>query len=249
MLSFYHICLLTAYIFSASNAFYVSHHRCQYGYSSGICIQRLSAFRGAEVSPSPRIKKIKDLYTTKEIMNDLTASEFALIVNMKTKEATIDYEKLITQLERDISILSRRNNEGDANLITRIQELNENLFNKLRNKEIPETAREVVPITDPAIEKDEVSDKEKIPSLRIVVREDGTIDWEDAIASSREVAKFGTEVCVAGTRTHPPPLLTSLLSSPLSLAVGTTQWQGRAGGHAVFLRIVRSCAGKNPPHG
>ena len=33
-----------------------------------------------------------------------------------------------------------------------------------------------------------------IPSINIVVRDDGTVDWDEALASSREVARFGAEL-------------------------------------------------------
>ena len=149
----------------------------------------LQAFRGTEgPRVSARVQKVKDLYVTKEIVNDLTASEFALIVDMRTKEDKIDYSMLISRLDRDAKRLDKRKNEGDQTLKDRILLMKSDLQKKFNG-----TSPLVSAATSSPSEVTK-SEKEGIPSLRVLVREDGTIDWEDAIASSREVAKFGTEL-------------------------------------------------------
>ena len=75
------------------------------------------------VSVSPRIKRIKDSYQTREIVNDLTACEFALIVDMKTNKAKIDYGKLIAKLDKDSVLLAQRDIDGDKQLNSRLIEL------------------------------------------------------------------------------------------------------------------------------
>ena len=143
---------------------------------------------------SPRIQKIKDLYLTKKVMNDMTASEFALIVNLKTKEQTIDYDMLILRLDQNSNLLAKRNQEGDRALLSKINELKIGLTNK-KNGNGNENELNYLVQESPKVESSSSSNsKELIPSLRIMVREDGSIDWEEAIASSRQVAKFGTEL-------------------------------------------------------
>jgi hypothetical protein len=141
---------------------------------------------------SPRIQKIKDLYLTKKVMNDMTASEFALIVNLKTKEQTIDYDMLILRLDQNSNLLATRDQEGDRALLSKIKELKIGLTNKKNGNGNENELNDLVQ-ESPKVESSSNS-KESIPSLRIMVREDGSIDWEEAIASSRQVAKFGTEL-------------------------------------------------------
>ena len=60
----------------------------------------------------------------------MTASEFALIVNLKTKEQTIDYDMLILRLDQNSNLLAKRDQEGDRALISKIKELKIGLTNK-----------------------------------------------------------------------------------------------------------------------
>ena len=122
----------------------------------------------------------------------MTASEFALIVNLKTKEQTIDYDMLILRLDQNSNLLAKRDQEGDRALLSKIKELKIGLTNKKNGNGNENELNDLVQ-ESPKVESSSNS-KESIPSLRIMVREDGSIDWEEAIASSRQVAKFGTEL-------------------------------------------------------
>jgi len=157
----------------------------------------LTSMRSQEerLQVSTRVQKIKDMYVTKEVLNDVTAAEFALIVDMRTKEDKIDYNMLISRLDNDLARLISRGIEGDAELGERIKELKLSLSKKFHDGvEVDDTPKNLI-IPPPTQSKNDLSsEKESLPSLRILVREDGTIDWDDAIASSREVAKFGTEL-------------------------------------------------------
>ncbi len=194
---------------------------------------------------SQRIKRIKDTYLTREIVNDVTACEFALIVDMKTNKAKIDYSMLISKLDKDSVLLAQRNIEGDKQLNNRLIELKVALQKKIeRNDSImsdsdmqyvtgsgtnegagradeltsstiknrkfteavePEqnlmasTAAAVGAASTSGVLMDDGSGSVNttelnIPALRVSVREDGTVDWEDTIASGTEVAKFGTQL-------------------------------------------------------
>jgi hypothetical protein len=71
---------------------------------------------------SPRVQRIKDLSQQKEILKDVTASEFALQLEIKSPEpetdfgnsnsttssAAIDYDKLIRKLDENLEIIRRR---------------------------------------------------------------------------------------------------------------------------------------------
>ena len=174
------------------------------------------------ISISPRIKRIKDSYQTREIVNDLTACEFALIVDMKTNKAKIDYGKLIAKLDKDSVLLAQRDIDGDKQLNSRLIELKVALQKKLvrMDTDLTESSTSsttsTTEITDTSysatlsgnmvegigngsnlgiLEESNVNVTElNIPALRVSVREDGTVDWEDTIASGTEVARFGTQL-------------------------------------------------------
>lgn len=179
---------------------------------------------------SPRIKRIKDTYQTREIVNDLTACEFALIVDMKTNKAKIDYGMLIAKLDRDSVLLAQRDIDGDKQLNSRLIELKVALQKKLERMDTnvldsASSATSTNEVTDTSYTaKTNIKSNEatltntgqegsgsgnnlgifedsnanvtelNIPALRVSVREDGTVDWEDTIASGTEVAKFGTQL-------------------------------------------------------
>ena len=165
---------------------------------------------------SPRVKRIKELSTQKEILNDLTAAEFALTLDMSSKdeeqyqESKIDFEKLIHRLDRCISVLKK--NPSTNGLNERVLKTKSDLveaFEKLKANRLEITSHSNNTSTsksssalkafrlNSSAEKTEVtaatpqSSKEKVG---LFVREDGTIDWDGAIASGKEVAKFGAEL-------------------------------------------------------
>jgi len=141
-------------------------------------------------SISNRVQRIKDISVTKEILNDLTSAEFALKVVVKSKRDKIDYDMLIGRLDDDIRLLETKHLSVDTGLLERVRNTKNELLQTSENKDsdsIPETS------VEPALKAVNAS-LDSIPSIRFVVREDGTVDWEETIASSKEVAKFGTEL-------------------------------------------------------
>eukprot|EP00981_Chlorochromonas_danica_P005481 scaffold1110_cov182-Ochromonas_danica.AAC.8 len=150
---------------------------------------------------SPRVQKIKDISLQKEILKDITASEFALRVEVKhtqQNETAIDYEKLIAKMDYNIALLQRKaiKSEGADKLLERIVKIKEDLIlaaNNLPTKHLDtQDSRE-----DEAQHKNEETQRSSLnikPNLRILLREDGTVDWDGAIASGKEVAKFGSEL-------------------------------------------------------
>lgn len=178
------------------------------------------------VSVSPRIKRIKDVYQTREIVNDMTACEFALIVDMKSDKAKIDYGMLIAKLDKDSVLLAQRDIDGDKQLNNRLIELKVALQKKLERNDgdmgmstssatssVISAAEQMMDATSISSTNSKENEGGKggmvtmteadsnvnttelnIPALRVSVREDGTVDWEDTIASGTEVAKFGTQL-------------------------------------------------------
>jgi hypothetical protein len=162
---------------------------------------------------SPRVKRIKELTTQKNIVNDLTAAEFALTVEMKkSQDIKIDYEMLIARLEKNLRTLHTIQNanmddinESNTALIDRVQRTKADVLEAFKNyKElqsnnstslmIPPIGKAVVINTVKLNESDTLDFDDIKEKLNVFVREDGTIDWDGAIASGKEVAKFGTEL-------------------------------------------------------
>jgi calcineurin-like phosphoesterase family protein len=173
---------------------------------------------------SPRVQKIKDISLQKEVLRDITSSEFALQVEVKQKETSIDYEKLISKLDYDIRVLKNRQqaikSEKNEALIQRIEYIKENLISASQGIQPNYTAnstainefdekllidkQHITTTTSIPIEsidenittKNNVNEikKEIRQKFRVIVREDGSVDWDGALASGREVAKFGTEL-------------------------------------------------------
>eukprot|EP01036_Dinobryon_divergens_P033785 gene33785-43656_t len=137
--------------------------------------------------------------------------------------AAIDYGKLISKLEENIETISNRpelNNLGEKepsqevvndigaissqrsiNLTTRIVHVKEDL--ELAAKGLPpkhmadylSEGNIVESVQEPSTATATItSPGNGIRGLRILVREDGTVDWDGAIASGREVARFGAEL-------------------------------------------------------
>lgn len=55
-----------------------------------------------------RVERIKGVSIQRQILNDITASEFALRVELKTEEKKIDYEMLISKLDKDLENLKKK---------------------------------------------------------------------------------------------------------------------------------------------
>lgn len=170
------------------------------------------------IETSSRVQRIKDISLQKDILRDITACELALRIEVVKKDdmtPTIDYRKLISKLDDNIAILTGRNLQ---NLIPRIISVKEQLLAAFSDQvpviEVVGT-EEVVGVEDTvanAVDVEKASkemveelidaNKEIVEELkakvderiRILVREDGSVDWEGAKASGKEVAKFGTEL-------------------------------------------------------
>ena len=158
----------------------------------------------------------------KEALKDITAAEFALRVEIKNEASTIDYERLIFTLENKKAQQEQRGlktSECQA-LVERLQRtIDELVRRKSENAEgaaaIANTqgrgpaavaAAAVAAAAAAATSKDTaaaklsqaVADNERLKeiqeSLRVIVREDGTVDWDGAKSTGKEVARFGTEL-------------------------------------------------------
>lgn len=159
---------------------------------------------------SPRIQRIREISLQREILNDISASEFALRVEVKESDKElIDYEKLISKLDRDLEVLQNSDVKFDFGdkLVPRLLAMKEDLLlaiNNLPPKNIVlddpgSTSSLATDVTTSDGKNSDSSDVEKLKkdlteNLRIMVREDGTVDWDGAIASGKQVAKVGTEL-------------------------------------------------------
>lgn len=148
---------------------------------------------------SSRVQKIKDVILQRDILKDITASEFALRLEVKKDSNSIDYDKLILKLDENIFLLRKRDNDDNRDLINRIVKTRDELIDAkkdlpVRNIQISTKVLEAIKVdmSVPSINSTRVKDLQE--SLRLIVREDGTVDWDGAVASGKEVAKFGTEL-------------------------------------------------------
>ena len=169
-------------------------------------------FLPPSIATSKRIQNIKDISLNKEVLKDVTASEFALQLEVKTsrENAKIDYEMLIAKLRQHVAVLSARGRAADSELIARIEatkerlvQLDMSLAEAGPGPGVGAGVSNVVkagaePTTDLLKEAADALDTKRVrelkESLRVIVREDGSVDWDGATAAGKEVAKFGTEL-------------------------------------------------------
>ena len=159
---------------------------------------------------------MKDITAQKDILRDVTTSEFALQLEVKSSTAiqNIDYEMLISKLDQHLEFLRKRKNDVDSQLIERILRTKESLSElKLGVRSniglddnvafTPATAKGqnamVSSLTQQLdLQEQQIVERERLKelkeSLKLIVREDGSVDWEGASAAGQEVAKFGTEL-------------------------------------------------------
>lgn len=161
---------------------------------------------------SPRIQKIKEITLQREILNDISASEFALRLDVKQQNDTtlIDYERLIQKLDRDLELLQNAEPKYDftEKITPRLLSMREDLTlasnnlplkNIVFSEEVISSDSTATIVVDEKVSTTSAVEVEKLTkdlreSLRITVREDGTVDWDNAIASGKQVAKIGTEL-------------------------------------------------------
>lgn len=157
---------------------------------------------------------MKDITLQKDILRDITTSEFALQLEVKSSKqiSKIDYDMLISKLDQHLEFLKKRDYDADSDLIARIIRTKESLSVKLfsrSNVDTDETiadfpleknSNEVISSIAQQLEiqEQQVVERERLKelkeSLKLIVREDGSVDWEGASAAGQEVAKFGTEL-------------------------------------------------------
>ena len=160
---------------------------------------------------------MKDITAQKDILRDITTSEFALQLEVKSSTiiSNIDYEMLISKLDQHLEFLKKRNNDVDSQLISRILRTKESLSDlKLgvrSNIGLDDAATDSIPATGKGqnvivstlsqqvdMQEQQIGERERLKelkeSLKLIVREDGSVDWEGASAAGQEVAKFGTEL-------------------------------------------------------
>lgn len=216
----------------------------------------------APVAPSmsDRIQRVKDISFQKEVLRDVTAAEFAMVVVGNSQSGTsIDYEKLIDNLGSQLEMLDTRMKVGGGTtgnvadietLLQRVTTTKDGLEKfvlsqeyKTRVKEaedakasdemkrredwtigMPEDATSADDAVEEAGAKPQIqstnskdptsqliaaasedagkAQKEEIikeledvkQSLSVILREDGTVDWDEALSTGRQVGKLGTEL-------------------------------------------------------
>jgi hypothetical protein len=164
---------------------------------------------------SARVQRIRDLSAQRDVLKDITAAEFSLKLEVTDSKTKIDYDSLIAKLEYHVGRLKIKGNDTDIQLlINRIEATRQDLLNAKTVKEA-----QIIDSNAPKIEVDErgtvtaIEKKDRDDGgFRLVLREDGTVDWDGAVASSREVAKFGKELWVRlnGKEVETPPALTEV---------------------------------------
>ena len=146
-------------------------------------------------SVSDRVQKLKDATQQKEILRDITASEFALRLEVSNRtNSKIDYDMLISNLNHDIDLLKSQRERGKS-LLLRVEETkNSLLYRKSVQNERSEdedddddvTEATATALTDTILKSDSseqpLSDIKDLRArvvneLRLIVREDGTVDW------------------------------------------------------------------------
>lgn len=145
-----------------------------------------------------RVQRIRGLSLNKEVLNDITACEFALQLESSSGGDKVDYDALIARLDRSLANLRKRLSEGagetEISLETRILNLRDQLSEIGERVNRGEEGNIEMAAT-PRPEVDGGSDaEEKVPKIKILIREDGSVDWDEALESSRAVASFGIEL-------------------------------------------------------
>ena len=194
---------------------------------------------------SVRLRRLKDLVWVREALEDLTAAEFACTVESgsnsvsdqaeKRRKRAVDYEKLLTKLNKRISDLgcefttdpildtmftcTLTNGVGSASqvytheqreaLLERIIKTRRNLIEVIQGYKID-------------IDEDELRFELNLPEIRVelpretdemnntagpklYVRDDGTVDWDGALQDQAALRMFGTAVWARINGREPEP--------------------------------------------
>jgi hypothetical protein len=171
------------------------------------------------ISRTERGQKLRALNWLKQVRQELTSAEFAL----KLDGAGIDYDTIIVRLERNLAQLQRaRDSEsgGGTGLVQAssendLEELQSRLLEMVESVSAAHAAQSGSPDSSSETRADSARDRRRVSAsassalarsstvpdikvpeieLGLFVRDDGTVDWDGAIASGKEVAKFGQEL-------------------------------------------------------
>lgn len=172
---------------------------------------------------SSRLRRLKDLLWVREAREDLTAAEFACSVEAgedaeRKRKRAVDYEKLLSQLDRRIRdmgcevsddaepfcyvqpgagmgsiVLDEEQRQAFVERILRTRQL---LLEVLRGHELFDEQDLPFSLALPEI-RVELPKEESDPSSpgpKLYVRDDGTVDWDGALQDREALRKFGTAV-------------------------------------------------------
>ena len=164
---------------------------------------------------SSRVKLIKNLLLERDILNLVASCEFAMNLNVQSDKARVNYANLLERIDRSLEILKLRYGEGYSEnlpLVMRLHTTREDIVNYSSTQrgfidvDAVSSSSTIGGAMDAAdtgagqgVESDDLEKikgvaEENIPSLSFIVREDGSVDWDEALASTREAARFGTEL-------------------------------------------------------
>jgi len=188
-----------------------------------------SAFSTIANGSVSRFRKLKDIMWVREAVEDLTAAEFACSVessareeaNKKRKRA-VDYEKLLSQLDRRVGDMMcipfeeingseptiddgngmgrfAYTREERKSLLKRILKTRKNLVEVIKGHSLELEIEEenAFPIKMPEIPELSIPKEEEAADSagpKLYVRDDGTVDWEGALQDRAALRKFGGAV-------------------------------------------------------
>lgn len=154
------------------------------------------------MTTSGRVQRIKNILVNKQILGVLTACEFALRLETTETTATIDYPSLLKRIDKSLDILRLRYDDAtseDAVLMKRLNAAKREL--EQCSEECDTASLQIMRDFDldgeplvPDQGNETVANETEAVSLSFLVREDGTVDWDEAIATSKEVARMGAEL-------------------------------------------------------
>ena len=190
---------------------------------------RLSGGSGTTVGS--KLRKLKDLMWVREAREDLTAAEFACSVEAhdgdseattisRRRRRAVDYEKLLTNLNRRLRDLGCGNLDGKIEvtcilksgvgtgslvytdeqrqaLLERLIRTRQLLVEVIRGYELEldEESVSSFSISLPEIRMEIPREEDpSSPGPKLYVRDDGTVDWDGALQDQAALRKFGTAV-------------------------------------------------------
>jgi len=181
-----------------------------------------------------RLRRLKDLVWVRETLEDLTSAEFATAVeaaaitgddqDQKRRKRAVDYEKLLTQLNkriRDLGCSFPENPSRDTSftcqltpgvgsasevyddeqrqlILERLIQTRNNLIDAIQGYELEFEDEEKIPfeinLPKLKVELPREEEKQSAPGPRLYVRDDGTVDWDGALQDQAALRNFGSAV-------------------------------------------------------